>query len=113
MRSIEFLRALASQTAANLWRHKLRSFLTMFGIVWGTTAVSLLMAFGQAMHHQMLKNTAGLGNAIVIVFPSLTSMPSCCGCTAQSPPTAGDGIALAQSLDRIGSVRGGGVAGGA
>ena len=63
------------QLARDLWSQKLRTFLTTFGIIWGTVAVSLLMAFGQAMHHQMLKNTAGLGNAIVIAFPSLTSLP--------------------------------------
>jgi putative ABC transport system permease protein len=63
------------QLARDLRTQKLRTFLTTLGIVWGTVAVSLLMAFGQAMHHQMLKNTAGLGNAIVIAFPSLTSLP--------------------------------------
>ena len=62
------------QLGRDLRTQKMRTFLTTLGIVWGTVAVSLLMAFGQAMHHQMLKNTAGLGNAIVIVFPSLTSM---------------------------------------
>ena len=63
------------QLGRDLRTQKLRTFLTTLGIVWGTVAVSLLMAFGQAMHHQMLKNTAGLGNAIVIAFPSLTSKP--------------------------------------
>lgn len=63
------------QLARDLRTQKLRTFLTTLGIVWGTVAVSLLMAFGQAMHHQMLKNTAGLGNAIVIAFPSVTSKP--------------------------------------
>lgn len=62
------------QLGRDLRTQKMRTFLTTLGIVWGTVAVSLLMAFGQAMHHQMLKNTAGLGNAIVIVFPSLTSV---------------------------------------
>lgn len=63
------------QLARDLRTQKLRTFLTTLGIVWGTVAVSLLLAFGQAFHHQMLKNTAGLGNAIVIAFPSLTSKP--------------------------------------
>jgi putative ABC transport system permease protein len=63
------------QLGRDLRTQKMRTFLTTLGIVWGTVAVSLLMAFGQAMHHQMLKNTAGLGNAIVIAFPALTAMP--------------------------------------
>ena len=49
----QLLRDLASQ--------KLRTFLTTFGIVWGTVAVSLLLAFGDGLHHQMMKNAAGLG----------------------------------------------------
>ena len=31
---------------------KLRTFLTVFGIVWGTVAVSLLLAFGRGFHEQ-------------------------------------------------------------
>lgn len=63
------------QLARDLRTQKMRTFLTTLGIVWGTVAVSLLMAFGQAMHRQMLENTAGLGNAIVIAFPTVTSKP--------------------------------------
>ena len=63
------------QLFRDLRTQKLRTFLTTLGIVWGTVAVSLLLAFGQSFHHQMLKNTAGLGNAIVIAWPSLTSKP--------------------------------------
>ena len=63
------------QLFRDLRTQKLRTFLTTLGIVWGTVAVSLLLAFGQSFHHQMLKNSAGLGNAIVIAWPSLTSMP--------------------------------------
>lgn len=54
---------------------KLRTFLTASGVVWGTAAVSLLLAFGQGLHKQLYKNTAGLGENIVIGWPSLTSMP--------------------------------------
>jgi hypothetical protein len=38
MKPLEFPRALLGQTAANLWRHKFRSFLTMFGIAWGASS---------------------------------------------------------------------------
>jgi putative ABC transport system permease protein len=41
------------------WAQKLRTFLTVFGIVWGTVAISLLLAFGTGLHKQMIKNTAG------------------------------------------------------
>jgi putative ABC transport system permease protein len=53
----------------------LRTFLTIFGIVWGTVAISLMLAFGTGLHTQMIKNTAGLGDRIVIAWPGLTSVP--------------------------------------
>jgi putative ABC transport system permease protein len=54
---------------------KLRTSLTIFGIVWGTVAVTLLGAFGQGLHKQMITNTAGLGDRIAIAWPGLTSVP--------------------------------------
>jgi len=54
---------------------KLRTFLTVFGIVWGTVAISLMLAFGTGLHKQMIKNSAGLGDRIVIAWPGLTSIP--------------------------------------
>src|SRR5258706_2437483 len=54
---------------------KLRTFLTVFGIVWGTVAVSLLLAFGGGLKKQLIKTAAGLGDRIVIAWPGLTSMP--------------------------------------
>ncbi len=54
---------------------KLRTFLTVFGIVWGTVSVTLLLAFGKGLQKQMVINTAGLGDQICIAWPGLTSMP--------------------------------------
>jgi len=63
----QFLRDARSQ--------KLRTLLTASGIVWGTAAVSLLLAFGQGLEKQIFINSAGLGENIVIGWPSLTSIP--------------------------------------
>ena len=62
------------QLGRDLWSQKLRTFLTTFGIVWGTVAVSLLLAFGHGLHRQMIKSTAGLGDRIVIAWTMRTSM---------------------------------------
>ncbi len=62
------------QLARDLWSQKLRTFLTTFGIIWGTVAVSLLLAFGNGLHRQMIKSVAGLGDRIVIAWPMRTSM---------------------------------------
>ena len=54
---------------------KLRTLLTLFGMIWGTTAVSLLLAFGDGLHSQIAKDNAGMGNNVVIGQPSRTSIP--------------------------------------
>ena len=54
---------------------KLRTFLTIFGIVWGTVAISLMLAFGTGLHKNLIKSAAGLGDRIVIAWPGLTSIP--------------------------------------
>ena len=59
----------------DLRAQKLRTLLTTLGIIWGTVAVSLLLAFGDGFHYQVKKNSAGLGNGIIIAWPSRTSMP--------------------------------------
>ncbi len=63
----QFLRDLRSQ--------KLRSALTLFGLVWGTTAVTLLLAVGEGLQERMIKNIRGLGENIVICWPTRTSKP--------------------------------------
>jgi putative ABC transport system permease protein len=63
------------QIFRDLRGQKLRTFLTVFGIVWGTVAVSLLLAFGQGFHEQLIKDSRGLGADIVIAWPSRTSIP--------------------------------------
>jgi putative ABC transport system permease protein len=63
------------QLARDLKAEKLRTFLTIFGIVWGTVAISLMLAFGTGLHKQPIKSTAGLGDRIVIAWPGLTSIP--------------------------------------
>src|SRR5713226_7730573 len=63
------------QLIRDLKSEKLRTFLTVFGIVWGTVAISLMLAFGTGLHKQLVKSTAGLGDRIVIAWPGLTSIP--------------------------------------
>jgi putative ABC transport system permease protein len=36
-----------AQTLHTLWAHKLRSFLTMFGIAWGVGSLLLLVGLGE------------------------------------------------------------------
>ncbi|MBD3289621.1 FtsX-like permease family protein [candidate division KSB1 bacterium] len=58
-----------------LRQYKSRTFMTMFGIVWGTMTVILLLAFGVGVKRSMSKNMHGIGESIVIVWPGRTSKP--------------------------------------
>jgi putative ABC transport system permease protein len=67
MFATQFLRDMRSQ--------KLRTFLTVFGIIWGTAAVILLLAFGKGLHAQNQESMHGLGEGIVILWGGKTSKP--------------------------------------
>ena len=69
------LKDVLRQLVRDVRSEKLRTFLTVFGIVWGTVAISLMLAFGTGLHKQLVKSTAGLGDRIVIAWPGLTSSP--------------------------------------
>jgi putative ABC transport system permease protein len=61
----EFLRDLRAQ--------KLRTFLTVFGIIWGTVAIIVLLAFGMGFKKQLAVNMHGIGERVAIMFPGRTS----------------------------------------
>jgi putative ABC transport system permease protein len=63
------------QLLRDVRNQKLRTFLTVFGLVWGTVAVTLLLAFGTGLKKQLIKSAAGLGDRICIAWPGLTSVP--------------------------------------
>ena len=60
---------IAQQTLRTLWAHKLRSFLTMFGIAWGVGSLLLLVGLGEGFRSGQQKNLATLGQDMVFVFP--------------------------------------------
>jgi putative ABC transport system permease protein len=64
---IEFLRDIRAQ--------KLRTFLTIFGIVWGTVAIVVLLAFGMGFKRQLAINMHGIGESVAIMFPGRTTKP--------------------------------------
>ena len=58
-----------------LGQYKARTAMTMFGIIWGTLTVILLLSFGVGVKKQMSKNMHGIGEGIAIVWPGRTSIP--------------------------------------
>jgi putative ABC transport system permease protein len=57
------------QSLATLWAHKLRSFLTMFGIAWGVGSLLLLVGLGEGFRSGQARQLATLGQDIMFVFP--------------------------------------------
>jgi len=69
------IRSYLFQLLRDMRSQKLRTFLTLFGLVWGTVAVTLLLAFGEGLHQQLIKTMKGLGENIIIAWPDKTSRP--------------------------------------
>ncbi len=65
---------LFTQTYANLMAHKLRSFLTMFGIVWGVISIVLLSAVSEGFQQGNMYVLKELGKNIIIIRNGRTSM---------------------------------------
>ena len=62
------------QVVANLRANKLRSFLTMFGILWGVISVVILSATGEGFRRGNDKVLTELGRNIAIVWGARTGM---------------------------------------
>jgi putative ABC transport system permease protein len=68
------LRDLISDVFRTLWSHKLRTFLTMFGIAWGIVSIVLMVAAGEGLRKGQEEQTRNLGKDIMIVFHGRTSL---------------------------------------
>ena len=83
------------QSLATLWAHKLRSFLTMFGIAWGVGSLLLLVGLGEGFRSGQDKNLAELGQDIMFLFPG--RIPAVAGNYSSAQPyyiTYGDYFAI-------------------
>ena len=58
-----------AQIFRNLWAHKLRSFLTMFGIAWGVGSLLLLVGVGEGFRSGNRREMAEFGHDIMFLFP--------------------------------------------
>jgi putative ABC transport system permease protein len=56
------------QTLSTLWGHKLRSFLTMFGIAWGVGSLLLLVGLGEGFRSGNKKQFDSLGENVMFIW---------------------------------------------
>ena len=57
------------QIFRTLWAHKLRSFLTMFGVAWGVGSLLLLVGLGEGFRSGNKRGMAEFGENIMFIFP--------------------------------------------
>jgi putative ABC transport system permease protein len=57
-----------AQTLQTLWAHKLRSFLTMFGIAWGVGSLLLLAGVGEGFRNGNRKSLETFGKNIIFFY---------------------------------------------
>src|SRR6478672_9942327 len=67
-------RDLIGDVFRTLWAHKLRTFLTMFGIAWGIVSIVLMVAAGEGLRKGQEVQAQTLGKDIMIVFHGRTSL---------------------------------------
>ncbi len=60
------------QIFRTLWAHKLRSFLTMFGIAWGVGSLLLLVGLGEGFRTGNRRQLNEIGENIMFIFPGRT-----------------------------------------
>src|SRR5689334_18280249 len=69
-----FFKELILQSWQALMRNRLRSSLTMLGIVWGLASVVILLAYGQGLGGSILHAFMNMGNNVMVIWPGQTSM---------------------------------------
>ena len=62
------------QSIESLLRNRLRSGLTMLGIIWGLVTVVLLLSYGRSVGKEVLNGFLGLGNNVIMMWGGQTSM---------------------------------------
>jgi putative ABC transport system permease protein len=93
------------QSLATLWAHKLRSFLTMFGIAWGVGSLLLLVGLGEGFRSGQERELANLGQNIMFMFPG--RIPAVPGSTQSGQTyyfTYADAVAVRQQAKLVGAV---------
>ncbi len=66
---MRMLLEIVRQSLSTLWAHKLRSFLTMFGIAWGVGSLLLLVGLGEGFRSGQNRELKNLGQDIMFTFP--------------------------------------------
>ncbi len=85
--------------------HKLRSFLTILGIVIGVAAVIALMSIGRGVEASIISNIESLGSDLVFIRPGATSYGGVTGAAGSTASlTMEDAAAISEQVPYLASV---------
>lgn len=62
------------EIGATLARNKTRTFLTAFGIFWGTAMLAMMLGGAKGMENMLRRNFEGFATNTAIIFPNRTTM---------------------------------------
>lgn len=68
------LKILLGEFFSDLRSQKLRVFLTMFAVMWGTITIVLLLAFGEGLKQSLVAGIVNAGDRILMVYGGQTSL---------------------------------------
>src|SRR5947209_5860116 len=78
--SLRLIFGIFGQTLRTLWAHKLRSFLTMFGIAWGVGSLLLLVGVGEGFRAGNRRELATMGeDDMLLVHVHTLAVDGHCG----------------------------------
>ena len=83
--------------------HKLRSFLTILGVVIGVASVITLMSIGRGAQESILSNIESMGSDLVTISPGARTFGGVSG-AAQGTLTMEDTQAIATQVSNVSSV---------
>ncbi len=73
--NVMYVFSLFGEFVRDMKAQKKRTAMTIFGIIWGTAAVVLMMAVGTSTRRQNITNFRGMGDNIILVFGGTTTKP--------------------------------------
>ncbi len=68
------LREILLESLQSLNRNRVRSGLTMLGIIWGLVTVVLLLSYGKGVGDAVMQGFMGIGNNVIMIWGGQTSM---------------------------------------
>ena len=96
-----------------LQRNKMRSFLTMLGIIIGVAAVIAMLAIGQGAEYSVKEQIAALGTNVLMVFPGVQQQAGVrSGAGSATTLTEDDALAVSRECPAVQYISPGSMAGG-